>query len=139
MKNSFSWGERCNSYTAFSFSCLQYANILNCYHYCPLSTLLLGCTVIANATQVHRAIENDISDWKMLGEELGINPTELDRIGRDQHGEQSRLRETIRVWQDRVPEDEFCWEKLIDALKSMKMIRVAKTISNQHHIKRKEQ
>ena len=47
----------------------------------------------------------------------------LNRIARDQHGEQSRLRETIRVWQDRVPEDEFCWEKLIDALTSMKMIR----------------
>ena len=108
-------------------------------HYCPLSTLFLGCTVIDSVTKVHRAIENDISDWKMLGEELGINPTELDRIGRDQHGEQSRLRETIRVWQDRVPEDEFCWEKLIDALKSMKMIRLAKSISNQHHIKWKGQ
>ena len=87
-----------------------------------------------------RAIENDISDWRLLGEELGINPTELERINRDQHvyGERNKLRETIYVWQRGVRKDMFCWEKLIDALKSMNEISLAKQISDQYNIIWKE-
>ena len=98
----------------------------------------LGCTVIDDAKKVFRAIENEISDWKLLGEELGIKPTLLDRINREQQGEQSRLRETVREWQRGVPKNEFCWEKLIDALKVMNQIRLAESISKQYSIKWKE-
>ena len=98
----------------------------------------LGCTVIDDVKKVFRAIENNISDWKLLGEELGINPPLLERINREQHGEQSKLRETIREWQKRVSEDEFCWEKLIDALKVMNEIRLAKSIAKQYGIKWKD-
>ena len=98
----------------------------------------LGCTVIDDYMKVIQDIEKDLSDWKLLGEELGIKPTVLDRINRDQHGERSKLRETVREWQRRVPEDEFCWEKLIDALKAMDEIRLAKNISKQYGITWKE-
>ena len=82
-----------------------------------------------------RAIENYISDWRLLGEELGITSTELNRVDKDQHKELSKLRETIRLWQRRVPKDEFCWERLIDALKLMKETRLAKSISNEYGIR----
>ena len=85
-----------------------------------------------------RVIENDISDWRLLGEELGITSTELNRVDKDQHRELSKLRETIRVWQRRVSKDEFCWERLIDALKLMKEISLAKSISNEYGIQRLE-
>ena len=88
--------------------------------------------------KVNQAVENHISDWRLLGEYLGINPTELDRINKDQDGEKSRLKATIFEWQRGVTEDAFCWEKLIDALKSMKEIRLAKRISEQYSIKWKE-
>ena len=94
----------------------------------------LGCTIIDDYMEVIRAIENDISKWKLLGEELGITSTELDQVDKDQHGEQNKLRETIRLWQRRTPKNEFCWEKLIDALKFMKEKRLAKSISDQYVI-----
>ena len=102
------------------------------------SSVALGCTVINSDAEVFRAIENDISDWRRLGEELGITPTELDRIHRNQHREHSKLRETIREWKKGVHEDRFCWEKVIAALKAMKEIRKAKSISDQWNIKWKE-
>ena len=105
----------------------------------PIILNALGCKAIDSAAEVIQAIEKDISDWKLLGEELGISPTDLEQVNGDQHGEQSKLRETVRLWQRRVPEDKFCWEKLINTLKVMKEARLAKSISNQCGIKWKEE
>ena len=43
------------------------------------------------------------------------------------------------MWQSRVPEEMFCWEVLIDTLKLMKEIRLAKRISDKYRIKWKEE
>ena len=89
--------------------------------------------------KVNHAIENDISDWRLLGEELGITSTVLDRITKDQHeyGDLHKLRATIREWKKGITEDAFCREKLIDALKLINQINLAERISKQY-IKWKE-
>ena len=82
--------------------------------------------------EASHAIESDFSKWRLLGEELGITPTELNRIDREQDGELSKLRETIQEWWRGVPADKFCWEKLIAALQTLKKINLAERISKQY-------
>ena len=75
------------------------------------------------------ALSNDISDWKYLGEELGLTSTTLDRIKLDQHNELHKLKETIRTWYQTNP-DNSCWEVVIRALTKMAMNRIAKVIAD---------
>ena len=84
--------------------------------------------------KVIRAIENNIYDWRLLGKKLGIKSIILDQIDMELsgHEEHYKLRETVREWQKRVPGYEFCWEKLIQALKMMNKIRLARMISDQY-------
>ena len=92
----------------------------------------VGCTRIQDVQQVFRAIENDIADWKRLGEELQISQVVLERIDAEQRGEENKLRKMIQVWSKNTPAEQFCWNKLIMALELMKEKRLAQTISKDY-------
>ena len=87
-----------------------------------------GCVPVNEQSEVINAIEPYISDWRILGEELGLRPARLEAIDIDNRDTRHKLRATIRAWYNENPES--CWEHVIQALVNMNEKKLAKKIAD---------
>ena len=70
-----------------------------------------------------------ITEWQILGEELGVSRNKLEAIDADKKGVELKLRAVLEVWYDLQPHNP-CWETVTDALESMDKVRLASNIKN---------
>ena len=76
---------------------------------------LESCTGIHDARYlIANIVLRGLTDWKLLGEELGLEPYQLQEIPEDNRSYESRRRAMWRKWFD--GEEKACWERIITAL-----------------------
>lgn len=76
---------------------------------------LESCTRIPNARHlIVNAVLKELTDWKLLGEELGLEQYRLQEIWEDNRSYESRRRAMWRKWFD--GEEKACWERILAAL-----------------------
>ena len=67
-----------------------------------------------------------VTDWHLLGINLGLQTYELLQIERDHQGNERQKREMLDLWLRRTPD--AGWKDVVSALKEMKENRVAESI-----------
>ena len=76
---------------------------------------LESCTRIHDARYlIANTVLKELTDWKLLGEELGLKQYQLQEIQEDNRYYESRRRAMWRKWFD--GEEKACWERIITAL-----------------------
>jgi len=76
---------------------------------------LESCTRIPDARYlIANTVLKELTDWKLLGEELGLEQYRLQEIQEDNRSYESRRRAMWRKWFD--GEEKACWERIITAL-----------------------
>jgi len=76
---------------------------------------LESCTRIRDAKHlIANRVLKELTDWKLLGEELGLEQYRLQEIREDNQSYESRRRAMWRKWFD--GEEKACWERIITAL-----------------------
>ena len=93
---------------------------------------LKTCLEVSGSDEVINAIEQHITDWRILGEELKLTPARLDGIDIDNRHNNHKLRATIRAWYDNTPDS--CWEDVIQALMNMDKKKLASQITKEKQI-----
>ena len=86
------------------------------------------CHEITNVKDLKDALST-ITEWQILGEELGVPRNKLEAIEADKKGVELKLRAVLEAWYDLQP-DNPCWETVTDALESMDKVRLASNIKN---------
>ena len=76
---------------------------------------LESCTRIHDARHLTAStVLKELTDWKLLGEELGLEQYRLQEIQEDNRSYESRRRAMWRKWFD--GEEKACWERILAAL-----------------------
>ena len=83
---------------------------------------------ITNVKDLKDALST-ITEWQILGEELGVPRNKLEAIEADKKGVELKLRAVLEAWYDLQPHNP-CWETVTDALESMDKVRLASNIKN---------
>lgn len=87
------------------------------------------CTEIDDASElIANEVLQELTDWKLLGEELGLKQYQLYEIHEDNRLYENRRRAMWRKWFD--GEERGCWERIITALVNIRQrnraLRLAK-------------
>lgn len=78
-------------------------------------------------------VREDISNWHLFGDDLGVSSTDLDRIKAEQPTELQKLMKTVRIWYDNHHND-ACWEDVVKAIAKMGNKRLAKKVADKHGV-----
>ena len=87
------------------------------------------CTEILDATDlIANEVLRELTDWKLLGEELGLKQYQICEIEEDNRLYENRRRAMWRKWFD--AEERACWERIVIALVNLhqqnRAVRLAK-------------
>ena len=98
---------------------------------------MIPCLCAAKCTEVKslkvvRDELKEISEWKIFGQDLGLDETLIDQIDKDEHTVEDKRRSVIKKWFK--GSEHSCWEDIVGALMGMKDVKLATHIAKKYGV-----